>query len=255
MCGRFVVARELNEVVQLFEIDEVVGQQPAISYNIAPTQQVSMFVDLVEPLPSRQIHSARWGLVPHWATSIQGAPLINARIESVLEKPSFRDAVLKKRCAIPASGYFEWQTTNGSKIPYFIHAPDSGMIAFAGIYSWWRNPELDRSDPNRWLLTVSLLTKHTAAPLAFIHDRNPVLLSSSSLENWLDDDFEIDGDSLDWFAEESDLVVENLPFYTGSNAVGSVRNNTASLIAPVQPDPEISGETPLQTEIQTATDS
>lgn len=232
MCGRFVVARELSDVVAFFEIDEVVGDQPGISFNVAPTQSVSMFVDLSEPLPARQMHSARWGLVPQWATAIQGAPLINARIESVLEKPSFRDAVLKKRCAIPASGYYEWQTANNSKTPFYIHAPEPGMLAFAGIYSWWRNPELERSDPNRWLLTVSLITKDSAEPLAFIHDRNPLLLSSDSLENWLDEDFELDCDALAWFADESDLVIDGLSFHPVGNAVGAVRNNSAALIEP-----------------------
>lgn len=233
MCGRFVVARELNEVVSLFEIDEVVGEQPGFSFNVAPTQSVSMFVDLDQPTPSRQLHSARWGLVPKWATAIQGAPLINARIESVLEKPSFRESVSSKRCAIPASGYFEWQTTDGSKTPYYIHAPGSQMLAFAGIYSWWRNPELERSDPARWILTVSLITKESAAPLAFIHDRNPVLLSSDSLDNWLDPDFEVEHDALSWFATESDQVIEHLSFHQVASAVGSVRNNSAALIEPV----------------------
>lgn len=232
MCGRFVVARELNEVVQLFEIDEVVGEQPGLSFNIAPTQSVSMFVDLSEPLPSRQLHSARWGLVPQWATAIQGPPLINARIESVLEKPSFRDSVSTKRCAVPASGYYEWQTTNGSKTPYYIHAPDSAMLAFAGIYSWWRNPELERSDPNRWVLTVSLITKASAEELAFIHDRNPLLLSGDSLENWLEEDFEMDRDALDWFAKESDDVIGGLPFHPVDSSVGSVKNNSPLLIEP-----------------------
>lgn len=234
MCGRFVVARELNDVVQLFEIDEVVGDHPTINYNVAPTQQVSMFVDLNEPTPARQLHSARWGLVPNWAKAIDGAPLINARIESVLDKPSFRDAVRAKRCAIPASGYFEWQTTDGSKTPYYIHAPEAGMLAFAGIYSWWRNPSLDKDDPNRWLLTVSLITKSSAESLAFIHDRNPLLLSFDSLENWLDSDFEMDADALQWFADESDQTIQALPVFAVDRAVGSIRNNSAELIKPVE---------------------
>lgn len=220
-------------MIQLFEIDEVVGDQPGTSFNVAPTQQVSMFVDLSDPTPQRQMHSARWGLVPGWAKAVEGAPLINARIESVTEKPSFRDSVLNKRCAIPASGYFEWQTTDGSKTPYYIHAPETGMLAFAGIYSWWRNPELPRDDPKRWLLTVSLLTKNSAPELAFIHDRNPVLLSSDSLEHWLDSDFEIDVESLGWFANESDIVISTLDKHAVDRAVGSIRNNSADLIDPL----------------------
>ena len=235
MCGRFVVARELNEVTRLFEIDEVIGDQPGVSFNIAPTQSVSMFVDLPEPTLARQLHSARWGLVPHWAKAIEGAPLINARIESVLDKPSFRDSVANKRCAIPASGYFEWQTTDGSKTPFYIHPAEPGMLAFAGIYSWWRNPELERSDPQRWLLSVSLLTKASAPELSHIHDRNPVLLSPDSMDNWLDPDFEVSPESLGWFADESDLVIQGVEFYSVDRAVGNIRNNSEALIQPGNP--------------------
>lgn len=237
MCGRFVVARELNEVIRLFEIDEVVGDQPQKSFNIAPTQSVSMFVDLSEPTLARQLHSARWGLVPHWAKTIEGAPLINARIESVLEKPSFRDSVANKRCAIPASGYFEWQTTDGSKTPFYIHPDEPSMLAFAGIYSWWRNPMMDRSDPDRWLLSVSLITKASAPELSHIHDRNPLLLSPDSMENWLDSDFEVSTESLEWFADESDQVIQAIKFHSVDRAVGNIHNNSESLIQPVSPIP------------------
>jgi putative SOS response-associated peptidase YedK len=233
MCGRFVIAKELNHVVQLFEIDEVIGGQPSQSFNVAPTHQVSMFVDLSEPSPERQLHSARWGLVPSWAKAIEGnSPLINARIESVLEKPSFRDSVQSKRCAIPASGYFEWQTTDGSKTPFYVHPTEPGMLAFAGIYSWWRNPALEKTDPDRWVLSVSLLTKDSASKLAHIHDRNPVLLSMDALDNWLDADFEVSDESLGWIAGESDSVVSELEFYAVDRAVGSVRNNYPDLIKP-----------------------
>jgi len=121
MCGRFVIAKELSGITELFELDEVPENYSPLSYNIAPTQQVPIIVELeIDAVPSRQLHQARWGLIPSWAKEVS-TPLFNARIESALEKPSFKEATQKKRCAIPASGYFEWQATDSGKQPFYIH--------------------------------------------------------------------------------------------------------------------------------------
>jgi len=230
MCGRFVVAKETGGITELFELDEVPQDYRPTSYNIAPTQQIGMIVEReIDGMPSRELHVGRWGLVPHWSKEPPNAPLFNARSESVLEKPSFRDAALKKRCAIPASGYFEWQSLTGQKTPFYIH-PEEGMLAFAGIYSWWRDPTKEQSDPTRWLLTCSILTKAASRALSEIHDRSPIFLSPDNLGSWLAPDYETSNELITALGFESDEVASGLDFYEVSTAVGSVSNNNSSLI-------------------------
>ena len=244
MCGRFVVARTVGEIQTIFEADAIVGEMPGISYNVAPTQPIAILVDRAfEKAPdgsplgelSREIHSARWGLVPRWAKSpTEHAPLINGRIESILEKPSFKDSVVRRRCVIPASGYYEWHVAaDGTKQPFYITAGTDGMFALAGLYEWWSDPAKDAKDPSRWLLSATTLTKHTAPELAHIHDRNPVLLSPDTFEAWLDPHIEGDADLLKAVAIDSDMVASEAEFYKVGPEVGKVSNNSANLISPI----------------------
>lgn len=244
MCGRFVVARTVGEIQTIFEADDIVGEMPGISYNVAPTQPIAILVDRAfEKAPdgsplgelSREIHSARWGLVPRWAKSpTEHAPLINGRIESILEKPSFKDSVVRRRCVIPASGYYEWHVAaDGTKQPFYITAGTDGMFALAGLYEWWSDPAKDAKDPSRWLLSATTLTKHTAPELAHIHDRNPVLLSPDTFEAWLDPHIEGDADLLKAVAVDSDMVAGEAEFYKVGPEVGKVSNNSANLISPI----------------------
>lgn len=241
MCGRFVVARSANEMQAIFEVDEIIGKVPGISYNVAPTQPIAIIVDRAfekaedgAPLGelSREIHSARWGLVPRWAKSPdEHGPLINGRIESILEKPSFKDSVVRRRCVIPASGYYEWQVNaDGTKQPYYISAGPEGMFALAGLYEWWADPTKDAKDPARWLLSATTLTKDSAVELAHIHDRNPVLLSPDTFEAWLDPHIIGDQELLEAVAIDSDLVAAEAEFFRVSTDVGQVRNNSPELI-------------------------
>ena len=242
MCGRFVVAKTVGEILTIFEADEIIGDVPGPSFNIAPTQQIAIIVDRAfekdeDGAPvgelSREIHSARWGLVPRWSKDgpASGAPLINGRIESILEKPSFKESVVRRRCVIPASGYYEWHVNeDGTKQPYYIHAGADGMFALAGLYEWWRDPSKSDTDPARWLLSATTLTKDTAPELAHIHDRNPVLLTPETLDAWIDPHIEGDPDLLDAIAADSDLVAAEAEFYKVDQAVGAVRNNSPELI-------------------------
>ena len=244
MCGRFVVAKTVGEILTIFEADEIVGEHPGISYNVAPTQPITILVDRSfekdeNGMPvgelSRELHVARWGLVPKWSKGpAASAPLINGRIETILEKPSFKDAVVRRRCVIPASGYYEWQVAaDGTKQPFYISAGTDGMFALAGLYEWWADPAKDAKDPSRWLLSATTLTKDSAPELAHIHDRNPVLLSPATIEAWLDPHIEGDQGLLDGVASESDEVIGEAEFYAVSSDVGQVRNNSAELIRPI----------------------
>jgi putative SOS response-associated peptidase YedK len=231
MCGRFVIARERDDLAELFEIENLEVPLSIVSYNIAPTQAVPIIVEReIDGMPSRELHRARWGLLPSFAKDLSGPPLFNARIETALEKPSFKEAALHKRCVIPASGYFEW--SKADKTPLYIHPPE-GMLGFAGIYWWWRDPQKAQSDPSRWVLTCSMLTKDSAPSLAEIHDRNPVMLSPDSLAAWMAPDFETTQELLLALSRESDMVADELEFFEVSKAVGSVSNNSPELILPI----------------------
>lgn len=244
MCGRFVVAKTIGEIQTIFEADDIVGAHPAPSFNVAPTQPISILVDrafekdeLGVPVGelSRELHVARWGLVPRWAKGpSEGSPLINGRIESILEKPSFKDSVYRRRCVIPASGYYEWHVNqDGSKQPFYINAGEDGMFALAGLYEWWLDPSKPASDPSRWLLSVTTLTKDSAPELARIHDRNPVLLTPDTFEAWLDPLHEGDAELLSEVAAGSDLVAAEADFFMVSAEVGKVSNNSPELIRPI----------------------
>jgi len=244
MCGRFVVARSVGELLTIFEVDEVVGDVPGISFNIAPTQDIAIIVDRAfekaedgSPVGElqRELHSARWGLVPRWSKGPgEGAPLINGRIETLLEKPSFKESVIRRRCVIPASGYYEWHVAaDGSKQPYYINAGEDGMLALAGLYEWWRDPSKADNDPTRWLLSATTLTKHTAPELEHIHDRNPVLLNAETFDAWIDPHIEGDQELLDVVAAGSNQVAGEVLFHKVSTEVGKVRINEPELIRPI----------------------
>lgn len=244
MCGRFVVARSLGEMLTIFEADEIIGEVEVPSYNIAPTHNIAILVDrpIVKPVAGepigelrREIHSARWGLVPRWSSGpTASAPLINGRIETLDSKPSFKDALIRRRCVIPASGYYEWHVReDGTKQPFYIHAGEDGILAMAGLYEWWLDESKSKDDPTRWLLSATTITKHTAPELAHIHDRNPLLLGPEMLEAWLDPSIDGDRDLLDAAAAESEFLASEVEFYPVGSAVGQVRNNEPSLIKPL----------------------
>ncbi len=238
----------MGELVTLFDIDDVIGEQPGITYNNPPSLPASIIVDRVLKDNEgehagelrRQVHSARWGLVPKNSQGPANTPLHNnARIETVLQKPTFRNSVLRQHCVMPVSGYYEWQIKeDGSKQPFYINAGDQGLLALAGIYDWWLDPSKKLDDPSKWLLSFAILTKDAAESLAPIHERNPILLSESSMAEWLDPDNLEDAehtmpDLLREISDESDRVTAEVKFWPVGTDAGNVRNNSPSLIAPL----------------------
>lgn len=215
MCGRFVLSKTSNEIASELKADNNFrGMLP--SYNVAPTQLVPM----LQLIGSRALTEASWGLVPHWSDEIPKAALINSRIETILEKPSFREAARKTRAVIPASGYFEWVKSPSGKQPVFIHSDK--LLLFAAIYEPAR--PLSGNLPS-----FSIITKQSAAEIAQIHDRNPVMLEN--IEQWLDPDSKVEELITD-IGEQSDRVAGELNFYEVNKSVGSVRNNHPGLLRP-----------------------
>jgi putative SOS response-associated peptidase YedK len=242
MCGRFVLDKRTTDLVTLFDVDIEGDALPHPSWNIAPTDTVSVVIDSLPratstddyPEPVRRLEGARWGLVPSFATDPKaGPPLFNARSEDVAQTASFRNAVAKRRAVIPASGYYEWQLVDGAKVPQFVSLPGDELLLFAGLYEWWRNPAAADGAADKWLLSTTILTRASAAGLADIHERMPVFLEADLVEGWLDPQEEGTQELVDEVVAGGGEVAERAEFHEVGTDVGNVRNNTPHLIQPV----------------------
>lgn len=227
MCGRFVSASPPDELARYFG-----AQQPdhelEPNFNVAPTTEVYA-VRAADG--HRQMASMRWGLVPFWAKDRKiGSKMINARSESVLDKPAFRRAIRRRRCLIPADGFYEWAKVAGhkKKQPYFIHHQDDEPLVFAGIWERWSPPE-DSEDElvgGGTLETCTILTCGPNETMAAIHNRMPVLLPPPVWDDWL-----ADTEDLDAIAALMVPAPEGiLTMHPVRDAVNSVRNNGAELL-------------------------
>jgi putative SOS response-associated peptidase YedK len=185
VCGRFVQASNPALVADHFHVDELALDAPAVpSYNVAPRADV---LSIIDRHLLRRMGRMRWGLVPSWAPDPSiGDRMINARAESVLEKPAFRAAFERRRCILPADGFYEWQAmpAPGRKQPMYLHARSGAPLAMAGLWEVWRDPELPEDAP--WLRTCAVVTTEANATVAPIHDRMPVMLAEESWDEWLD---------------------------------------------------------------------
>jgi putative SOS response-associated peptidase YedK len=234
MCGRYVMSRATGDLMSYFDAKEVEGDAPPPSWNVAPTQDVPIITEkLADNERDRRLLIARWGLVPSWAKDIKfGSKLINARSETILEKPSFRKAAITRRALIPAEGYYEWhKTEDGKKIPNYLFSETEDLLAFAGLYEFWPDPSLPEDDPGKWLLSCTVLTTTALDTLGQIHDRAPVIIPSGMWADWLDPgttgkaDVQILLDSVPEPVLTPRIV---------STRVNSVRNNGPELTAPAE---------------------
>ena len=234
MCGRFVVAQSGSELVGVLRVDVEGDDLPEPSYNVAPTDRVAIVLDSAktEP-PTRRLESARWGLVPSWAKDLSvGARAFNARAEEVEDKPMFRQALIKRRAVVPASGYYEWHTDGGVKTPYYIHPADDAPLLFAGLYEWWKDASKPDDDPSRWVLSFTIMTRGAVGALGSIHDRMPLFIDADYADVWLDPTTENVGDLLDAAIDAAPQLVDGLSMREVGREVGNVRNNGPELIAP-----------------------
>ena len=236
MCGRFVVANVGSELVGVLRVDAEAEDLPEPSYNIAPTARAAIVLDSAKTdPPTRRLEPARWGLVPSWAKDPKiGARAFNARSEELEDKSMFRRALHKRRAVIPATGYYEWKVTDSGKVPHFIHPAAGSPMFFAGLYEWWKNPAVPDDDPDRWLLSFTILTRDSIGRLGSIHDRMPLFMDPDHADAWLDPSTENVRDVLDAAVDAAPAIAEALEDHVVSKAVGNVRNNGPELIEPVE---------------------
>lgn len=261
MCGRYAEFRSAEELADELDVDVITeaARELPPSWNTAPTNPVRVVLDRerapagstpaestpaggapAESTPSRELHLARWGILPPWSKgpAAKGPPLFNARLESVAEKPAFAKSLLTRRCIVPADGYYEWRKNEGAheaavqagrmraKTPFYITDPTGATLAFAGLYAWWRDPTKAEDDPDRWVLSTTILTEAARDGLEAIHDREPVALSPGAITAWLDPSVRTADEALGVLAEPGPA----LEWFEVGAAVGSVRNNDPGLI-------------------------
>lgn len=236
MCGRYVIARAVGDLVAELEAEAEASLELRASYNVAPTSDVPIVLErLIDGALHRQVHVAKWGLVPGWAKDpAVGVRAFNARSETVLEKPTFRAAIKARRCGVPVQGYYEWKKSPDglSKQPCFVHSADGSLIVFAGLYEWWKDPAKPDGAPDQWLLSTTILTmaSPTEGELATLHDRLPVPLGPEALAEWLDPENRAPGALLEAALAEAWTLAAEWVLDPVSAAVGNVRNNGPELI-------------------------
>ncbi|CAM3469666.1 SOS response-associated peptidase [Nocardioides dubius] len=242
MCGRYASSRRAEDLIDEFEVEESVLAAPLEpDYNVAPTKEVYAVLERPakqERPQQRQLRALRWGLVPSWAKDAAiGNRMINARMETVAEKPAYRRAFASRRCLLPADGYFEWYPSEqlnakGKPIkqPFFIHPADDGVLAMAGLYEIWRDPAVADGDPQQFRWTCTVITTDAEDSLGHIHDRMPLMVPRERWSDWLDPQPH-DAESLLGLLEPA--APGRLVAQPVSLAVNNVRNNGPELIAPL----------------------
>lgn len=264
MCGRYAASKATDDLVEELEVDADRTAEPVRSvlvnpqnppagspdWNIAPGKNTRVVLtrstrdaqgnDTGEL--ERSLRLLTWGLVPPWAKDVRtGMKMTNARVETVLEKPSFRKAAHSRRCLVPADGWYEWQVSPTAvdakgkprKQPFFTYRADGASLTFGGLYEFWRDPHGEPGDPLAWLATFTIITTAAEPGLDRIHDRAPLVVDPSDWAAWLDP-------SLDETADVLRLLQPAPPgrfaAYPVDRAVGSMRNNGPHLLRPVGPE-------------------
>lgn len=224
MCGRFSITGDLDFYAEYFGVDEVLAEPLDKSWNVAPTDPVYV---VVERDGLRQLGAMRWGLVPHWAKDT-GSIHINARSETVATTPAFRDSFARKRCLIPADGFYEWESPENGRTPHWVYRADGHPMVFAGIWASRQDRET-----GEWQRTCSIITKDAEGVISSIHDRMPVSLVPDVWESWLDRDLRDPEAALSLLQTiEPDSLMEHVV----SRKVNSVKNNTPNLHDKVEPE-------------------
>ncbi|MDP3968219.1 MAG: SOS response-associated peptidase [Nocardioides sp.] len=247
MCGRYASSRRPEDLVEEFEVDEPRISAPlAADYNVAPTKQVYAVVERradkeSDAPPQRQLRVLHWGLVPSWAKDPSiGNRMINARMETVAEKPAYRRAFAARRCLLPADGYYEWYPTEQRtaagkpvKQPFFIRPRDGSSLAMAGLYEIWRDPTRAEDDPDRFRWTCTVITTNAEDSVGHIHDRMPLMVERERWHDWLSPSATGSDDLLSLLVPAAPGNLEAFPVAT---TVNNVRNNGPELVEPLPLD-------------------
>lgn len=224
MCGRFASSRPPEQIARRFRTtNPLPNAEPR--YNAAPTQEM-LVIRFNPETGQRSLDPIRWGLIPHWAKDPAiGNRLINARAESIAEKPSFRDAFRRRRCLVPTDGFYEWRKDTRPRQPYFIRMKEGELFAFAGLWENWHNPET-----RAWIRTFTIVTTDANTLLRPIHERMPAILPAEDYGKWLGDET-AGSDELQ--AMLRPFASEAMEAYPIGFAVNDVRHDDASLLEPV----------------------
>ena len=256
-----------------FEVDEQFEGLPGPDYNVAPTVAVPAIFERrtrgSHSTPSgvrggrpprsntvrRRLAPLVWGLVPSWAKDPSiGAKMINARVETVADKPAFRKAFAARRCLLPADGFYEWYAIEGPagsghskrkplKQPFFIRRFDGKPLIMAGLYEIWRDPTKDRDDESAWLRTCTVITTQATDAVGHIHNRMPMVIARDAVDAWLDPDL-TDVDRVRDLLAVTDA--ELLEAYVVSTEVNSVQNNHPRLVEPISAEETLTPGEPAQ---------
>lgn len=224
MCGRSsltVTEKELEKRFNAsFYSEDLERYNPLPNFNMAPTQNLPVITD-ADP---DHINLYRWGLIPFWAKDEKiGYRMINARMETVAEKPAFRQAFRQRRCLWPVNGYYEWIARGKEKIPYRVMLKDKGVYSLAGLWETWKNEQGEK------VFSFTILTQPATPSMEFLHHRMPVILPREMELDWLDPDL----DPEDFLHNLPPFGTDQLEVYRVSQEVNNVRNNRRELIAPV----------------------
>jgi putative SOS response-associated peptidase YedK len=232
MCGRFALSAMLTDIAEEFSTSAEPNRTLPVDWNIKPTQDIYI-------VKNQEITIASWGLIAPWSKNSNDAlrsqsQAINARSESVHEKPTFRTAFRQRRCLVPATGYYEWATELGrykTKQPVFISRDDEKLLAFAGIFDRWISPEGEIRD------SVAIITRDAVGDLAKVHNRMPLFLPRDRWGAWMDSNV-TNVEEIRTLMQVPDPDA-HLRYWPVSTLVNSIRNNGAELIAPIElGDPE-----------------
>lgn len=220
MCGRYV-SKEQAAIERAFNLTRGGGNPFGARYNAAPTDLLPIIRD--HPKRGRELTLLRWGLIPSWAKDASiGAKMINARAETLAEKPAFRSAFQRRRCLVPMAGFYEWQKTPAGRMPHYVHLLNTDLFAVAGLYEWWFGKEGVQP-----IESYTIVTTEANEMVSKLHDRMPVILHEQDYQAWLDPKNE---NAQALRALLKPYPAEEMLAYPVSTRVNSVKNDDASLI-------------------------
>jgi putative SOS response-associated peptidase YedK len=223
MCGRFVQNFTFETFQDNFNIQTAEAEIPP-NFNVAPTQEI---LTIIKDDNENKLERFHWGLVPFWAKDVSvGSRMINARAETVASKPSFRNAFKKRRCLIPASGFYEWKGEKGHKQPYYIIIPTDEPFAFAGLWETWT----DKDDDSIYK-SCTIITTSASKSIVELHNRMPVILNPEVYEKWLNAEIQKPKELESILKDGS---INEMKYHPVSKLVNSVKNNDPNCIKPIE---------------------